>query len=205
LVNFIENVVDLVVENSLMYDLEEKFTHRTVRKMAMENQKLLTLLASETPDISQRRAELTSKAEELRKALKTCLDATGPGTIPIVPRRAPNFLLHSDPSAVVSPQTTGDSLDKGHTPEGAINGSVRTPTRSSHSASSTNTSPTVPRPSIESDGIGSLKVKSHQKSSSVSNALLIDGVNTVPSDSSASLLSSDTGSFEPEQLSKAEA
>lgn len=185
-----------------MYDLENEFTHWTIHKMALKDQKLLTLLASETPDISQRRAELTNKKEELQKALETCLDATGPGTIPIVPRRAPNFPLHSDPSAVVSSQTTGDSLDEGHTSEAVINGSVSTPAHSSHLASSslsTSTLPTVPSPGIESDGIDSLKGKSHQKSSSVSNASLVDGVNTAPSDSSASVLSLSAGNFEREQ------
>ena len=166
----------------------------TVRKIATENKELLTLLASETPDVTQRRAELT-------QALKTCLDARGPGILPTLPRRIPP---HLDPFVIASSSgPTGDSLDKCATPEAAVYSSVSTPARSPHSASpslSISTPLTVPSPGIDSGGqIESMKGKSRQPFSSVSSASLFGDRSTAPADRSKSLLSSSAGIFEREQ------
>ena len=178
----------------------------TVHKMATENKELLTLLTSESPDVSQRLAELTQKAEELSEALKICLDARGPVAMPIVPRHAStNFHHQSDPFVTASPHRRADDpLNEGHVHEETVGGiSINSPAYSSHSTSSSLsncTHLTVPSLGTESGGRSDTsKVKIHQTPSSTSRASLLDAGNTERADCSAYLLSSSAGNFERDQ------
>ena len=69
---FVENVIMLVVESCLMFDLHEAFSPRAVSAMTESNPRLLAALASEPENITQERIRLEARKTELTKALETC-------------------------------------------------------------------------------------------------------------------------------------
>ncbi|OCK76112.1 hypothetical protein K432DRAFT_360967 [Lepidopterella palustris CBS 459.81] len=150
---FIDNVVSLIIDNCLVYELPDLFTPNKVQDIARKNKSLLQALASEPPETSNRRKTLEEEREDLQNALDDCKNQLGDLNMYMIRDPRPFDSSPVPPFVNVLPPKSSPVASPYASPYLDYRSDSSTPSRRPHSRASSlhsvvldSTPPTIPSP-----------------------------------------------------------